>query len=137
VLSLSLSHALTSQGYIWGASTQDLLSLVSRNGESGNGFDTLILADVLFNHSEHEKLVNSILFTMKKSKESCALVFFTPYRPWLLEKDLAFFPLAESKGLNVEKVLEIKMDYALFEKDPGVSLTVATAHADRLSRTPS
>jgi nicotinamide N-methyltransferase len=84
-----------------------------------NGFDTLILADLLFNHSEHEKLVNSILLTLSMTPGSCALVFFTPYRPWLLEKDLAFFPLAESKGLGVEKILETKMEEVLFENDPG------------------
>ena len=89
----------------------------------------MILADVLFNHSEHEKLVNSVLLTMKHDSNSLALVFFTPYRPWLLSKDLAFFPLAESKGLAVEKILETKMDHVLFENDPGVCYL---SHSDEL-----
>ena len=58
---------------------------------------------------------------MKKSKDSRALVFFTPYRPWLLEKDLAFFDVAREAGLTVEKVLERTMEKVMFEKDPGVS----------------
>jgi nicotinamide N-methyltransferase len=58
---------------------------------------------------------------MKKSKDSRALVFFTPYRPWLLEKDLAFFDLAEEAGFTVEKVLVRRMERVMFENDPGVS----------------
>jgi EEF1A N-terminal glycine/lysine methyltransferase len=84
------------------------------------GFDTLILADLLFNHSEHGKLVNTVQQTLKKSASACALVFFTPYRPWLLEKDLAFFKVAEDAGFQVEKIFEKVMDKVLFEDDPGV-----------------
>ena len=80
----------------------------------------MILADLLFNHSEHQKLVQTIEKTLKKTPDACALVFFTPYRPWLLEKDLAFFPLAEQAGFQVEKILETVMDKVLFENDPGV-----------------
>jgi nicotinamide N-methyltransferase len=81
-------------------------------------FDVLILADLLFNHSEHGKLVQSVTKSLKK--DGTALVFFTPYRPWLLEKDLAFFDLAKESGLVVEKVLEKVMDKVMFEEDPGV-----------------
>jgi len=84
------------------------------------GFDTLILADLLFNHSEHQKLVKTILDTLKHSADSCALVFFTPYRPWLLQKDLSFFEKAEEGGLSVEKIFEKVMDKVIFENDPGV-----------------
>ena len=48
-----------------------------------------------------------------------ALVFFTPYRPWLLEKDLAFFDLARKSGFAVEKILEQTMDKVMLENDPG------------------
>jgi len=78
----------------------------------------LILADLLFNHSEHGKLVQTVTESLKK--DGTALVFFTPYRPWLLEKDLAFFDLAKENGLVVEKVLEKVMDKVMFEEDPGV-----------------
>jgi hypothetical protein len=50
-----------------------------------------------------------------------ALVFFTPYRPWLLKKDLAFFDSAKEAGFRVEKILEKLMDKVMFEEDPGVS----------------
>jgi nicotinamide N-methyltransferase len=86
------------------------------------GFDVLILADLLFNHSEHAKLVKTIQLTLKKSADSRAYVFFTPYRPWLLEKDLAFFDLAREAGFIVSKTFEKVMDKVMFEEDPGVSL---------------
>jgi nicotinamide N-methyltransferase len=89
--------------------------------EAVRGFHTLILADLLFNHSEHEKLIKSIQETLRRSPESVAMVFFTPYRPWLLEKDMDFFRLARESGFKVEKVLEKVMDKVLFEKDRGVS----------------
>jgi nicotinamide N-methyltransferase len=81
----------------------------------------LILADLLFNHSEHAKLVKSVELMLKKEKEARAFVFFTPYRPWLLEKDLAFFDLAREAGFVVEKMFEKVMEKVMFEEDPGVS----------------
>lgn len=58
---------------------------------------------------------------LKKEKEARAFVFFTPYRPWLLEKDLAFFDLAREAGFVVEKMFEKVMEKVMFEEDPGVS----------------
>lgn len=89
--------------------------------DSDGGFDVLILADLLFNHSEHAKLIKTVELTLKKSPSSTAYVFFTPYRPWLLEKDLAFFDLAREAGFIVTKTLEKVMDKVMFEEDPGVS----------------
>jgi nicotinamide N-methyltransferase len=85
------------------------------------GFDVLILADLLFNHSEHEKLIKSVQLMLKKSPDSVAYVFFTPYRPWLLPKDLAFFDRARVSGFSVTKTFEKVMDKVMFEEDPGVS----------------
>lgn len=86
-----------------------------------SGFDVLILADLLFNHSEHAKLIKSVELTLKKSPSSRAYVFFSPYRPWLYEKDLAFFDLAKEAGFTVTKMFEKVMDKVMFEEDPGVS----------------
>lgn len=105
---------LVAEGYCWGADTSNLLSHIKESG-----FDILILADLLFNHSEHEKLVRTIELTLKKEAHSKALVFFTPYRPWLYEKDMAFFATCKAQGFTVEKVLEEKMDKVMFEGDPG------------------
>lgn len=117
------------QGYLWGASTETVTSHL----DSNDGFDVLILADLLFNHSEHAKLIKTVQLTLKKSPSSKAYVFFTPYRPWLLEKDLAFFDLAREAGFTVTKALEKVMDEVMFEKDPGVSSTEWQSTKHRLT----
>lgn len=88
-----------------------------------SGFDVLILADLLFNHSEHAKLIKTVQLTLKKSPASRAYVFFTPYRPWLYEKDMAFFDLARESGFTVTKTFEKVMEKVMFEEDPGVRLS--------------
>lgn len=79
----------------------------------------MILADLLFNHSEHHKLIDTVDKALARGETAYALVFFTPYRPWLLEKDLAFFEIAKSAGFQVKQVLEKQMDKLMFEDDPG------------------
>ena len=110
------------QGYLWGATTASLVPHLPK-GEAASGFDLLILADLLFNHSEHTKLLATVQQTLKRSPESQALVFFTPYRPWLLKKDLAFFDIAREGGFTVEKIFEKVMEKVMFEEDPGVCLS--------------
>ncbi|CZS90669.1 hypothetical protein WAI453_004046 [Rhynchosporium graminicola] len=109
-------RALVAEGYCWGADAKPLLTHLPGDEK---GFEVLILADLLFNHSEHTKLVATIEHTLLKSEEAKALVFFTPYRPWLYEKDMAFFDLVREKGFSVEKVLEEKMEKVMFEEDRG------------------
>ena len=84
----------------------------------------MILADLLFNHSEHGKLLCTVSLTLRRNPASRVLVFFTPYRPWLLEKDLAFFDLAQQRGFVVEKILEKVMDKVMFEADRGASTLI-------------
>jgi nicotinamide N-methyltransferase len=108
---------VVAEGYCWGADSAPLLAHLEPSPTPG--FDVLILADLLFNHSEHAKLVATISATLAKKEDAKALVFFTPYRPWLYEKDMAFFDLVKEAGFAVEKVLEEKMENVMFEKDPG------------------
>ncbi|KAF2220432.1 putative methyltransferase-domain-containing protein [Elsinoe ampelina] len=105
-------------GLLWGADVSEVKSLLP----TSDGFDILILADLLFNHSEHGKLIKTIQSTLRRSLEAKALVFFTPYRPWLLAKDLAFFDLARDNGFLVTKILEHVMEKVMFENDPGDEL---------------
>jgi len=107
---------IVAEGFLWGSSPELLKSHLQPSME---GFDLLILADILFNHSEHAKLVATLRDCLKRSDKSVALVFFTPYRPWLLEKDLNFFQLARDGGFLVSKILERTMDKVMFENDPG------------------
>ena len=68
---------------------------------------------------------------LKKEKDARAFVFFTPYRPWLLEKDLAFFDLARGKGFVVERMFEKVMEKVMFEEDPGVSFAFLFSARER------
>ncbi|KAF3055011.1 Protein N-methyltransferase nnt1 [Daldinia childiae] len=108
---------IVADGYIWGADATHLLSHLE--SVKRDKFDILILADLLFRHSEHGNMISSIEATMSRKKTSTAFVCFTSYRPWLQHKDLAFFDLARERGFIVEKFLEEKMDKAMFENDPG------------------
>jgi len=107
---------IVAQGYLWGADTESLLEHLNHEGavsppqEGGNKFDLLILGDLLFNHSEHTKLLLSIRRTLARSADARAVVFFTPYRPWLLAKDLAFFELVQRVGSPPEDGLPADMD---------------------------
>ena len=110
------SSRIVAEGFSWGSESGRLKTHLPPDTD---GFDVLILADILFNHSVHEKLVTTVRDCLKKSADSVALVFFTPYRPWLLDKDLNFFHLARSTGFMVRKVSEQVMDRVMFDNDPG------------------
>jgi EEF1A N-terminal glycine/lysine methyltransferase len=118
-----IKNRMAAEGFIWGGDPAPLLAHIASAapGSATNpvGFDTLILADLLFNYSEHTKLVSTIKQTLSREGSAKALVFFTPYRPWLLENDLKFFDIAREEGFVVEKVLEEKMERAMFKADRG------------------
>lgn len=107
---------LAVDGYLWGSSTKSVLAHLPLPVQ---GFDILLLADLLFNHSCHDALVLTIVDTLARTSDARALVFFTPYRPWLLEKDMAFFDICGKNGLDVEKVVQEVMDKVMFEEDRG------------------
>lgn len=110
---------VAAEGYLWGSSTESVLAHLPL---SHQGFDILLLADLLFNHSCHDALASTIVGTLARTPDARALVFFTPYRPWLLEKDMAFFDLCRDKGLEVDKVVEEVMEKVMFEEDKGDEL---------------
>ncbi|MCJ1281315.1 nicotinamide n-methyltransferase [Xylographa opegraphella] len=107
------------EGYLWGAPLSANMS---------SGFDLLILADLLFNHSEHAKLLHTVGLTLRRLPAASALVFFTPYRPWLFDNDMAFFDLARQGGFVVEKVLEKAMENVMFTEDRGDELLRKTVY---------
>ncbi|KAJ9638810.1 Protein N-terminal and lysine N-methyltransferase efm7 [Coniosporium tulheliwenetii] len=119
---------VVAEGYLWGADPSPLLAHLDDGAEKGGqdveqssrGFDMLILADLLFNHSEHGKLLKTVQATLKRTEEARALVFFTPHRPWLLEKDLDFFRVAKEGDLVVSKVGEWVRERVMFEGDRGM-----------------
>ncbi|KAF2140616.1 uncharacterized protein K452DRAFT_309742 [Aplosporella prunicola CBS 121167] len=119
VAAIPKDGCIVAEGYLWGAPPAPLLAHLPNPAA---GFEVLILADLLFNHSEHAKLVQSIQQTLARTAAARAFVFFSPYRPWLLQKDLAFFELAKGAGFSVRKLGEEVMEKVMFEEDPGDEL---------------
>lgn len=112
---LPKSARITAKPFVWGHDPRSLLAELSNPDQE---FDLLILADLVFNHSEQPKLISTVQSTLRKGSDSQALVFFTPHRPWLYEKDMAFFELARKGGFTVEKIVEAKME-VMFKTDLG------------------
>ncbi|KOS19978.1 putative nicotinamide N-methyltransferase [Escovopsis weberi] len=125
----SFAARVVAEGFVWGRDVGHLLAHLEpdalaggweeKQAEKEGGFDVLILADLLFRHNEHGDLVKTIRETMRRSRESVAYVFFTSYRPWKRDLDMKFFDVARAAGLEVERVLEKKLEKPLFENDPG------------------
>jgi len=106
------------KGYIWGRDTKPLLNYVESGNDGPHGYDLLILSDLIFNHSQHQALLSTLLETLSPTGK--AIVFFSPHRPWLLENDLNFFKMAEAtERLVAKKVWEEKCAAPMFEVDRG------------------
>ncbi|KAK1636988.1 nicotinamide N-methyltransferase [Colletotrichum phormii] len=119
-----LEGVVVPKGYVWGADVKPLLAEIASSSSSAEKgeekkFDVLVLADLLFRHSEHGKLADTIWEALARKEGSVAYVFFTSYRPWLRHKDLAFFDVVRERGFLVEQVFEKKMEKPLFDGDPG------------------
>lgn len=82
----NLTNNCKAVGYIWGNDPNEIREALT----NGKTFDLILLSDVIFNHTEQYKLLDSCrkLITPKTGK---ILVTFTPHRPWLLNADLDFF----------------------------------------------
>jgi nicotinamide N-methyltransferase len=101
-------HAL---GYLWGSDTRELIDL---NG--GHKYDIIIMSDLLFNHSEHEKMMKTC--TSVLSPDGSVIVAYSHHRPHLAHKDLDFFEVANRHGMEVAHESIHKMG-VMFEEDPG------------------
>ncbi|KAG9300701.1 hypothetical protein G9A89_023499 [Geosiphon pyriformis] len=137
-------------GHIWGKDPHSLLQpICSSSGTTTTDeqrFDTIILSDLIFNHSQHTALLRTssqcLSITAPTSKthenhsEAQILVFFTHHRPNMVDKDLNFFQEAQSSafGFQVEKIYQRVMPQPMFEKDYGCEIVRSTVHGYRLTR---
>lgn len=112
----AIAATVVPRGFVWGA---DVGPIAAELPAGETRFDVLVLADLLFRHSEHAMMVKTIRESLKRERAAKAFVVFTSYRPWLRHKDLNFFTLCREDGFVVEKILEQKLDKPLFENDPG------------------
>jgi len=72
----------------------------------------------IFNHSEHASLVKSLLLNLERHDDSGVYVFYTHHRPWLKEKDLAFFDVTSEAGFTAEDLL-VEHVPPMFQDDRG------------------
>ena len=90
------------KGYIWGQDTkplQDFLPL----GQIG--FDIIILSDLIFNHSQHDALLDTCEQSLSTDPSACVLVFYTHHRPHLAHRDMEFFEKAQNRNWKADKLL--------------------------------
>ena len=113
-------------GHQWG---KDIDSVLAAN--NGNKFDIAILADLVFNHTCHKHLLQSLTACLKK--EGYALVTYTHHRTHLMKEDLNFFELAKNEfGMNVEE-LGTEKHPPMFKDDFGPIEVRTTAHLCKLT----
>lgn len=115
------------EGYIWG---NDYLPLQKHIGGSGAKFDLIILSDLVFNHTEHGKLLQTTKDLL--AEDGKALVVFSPHRPWLLKDDLQFFETAIEFGLKPEFIEMVKWK-PMFEEDQETSEIRSRVYAHYLT----
>ncbi|KAK7203692.1 putative nicotinamide N-methyltransferase [Myxozyma melibiosi] len=106
----------TVAGYVWGNDETPLKEYLGQD-KASDGFDLVILSDVVFNHSEHAKLLKTCWNTLSRSnKDAKIFVVFTPHRARLVHRDFQFFTDAEAMGFKVEKLFEEKW-WPMFVED--------------------
>jgi nicotinamide N-methyltransferase len=117
---LGCSCPMHAVGYIWGHPVEPLTKKLAGNGNNGNlnKFDYVVMADCIFNRSEHRKL----LWTVKETlNPDCgiALCSFSHHDPQKESLDLAFFDIARDEfGFFVEKIHEeSRASYPFVEND--------------------
>jgi nicotinamide N-methyltransferase len=104
---------VTSMGYIWGHPVAPLLKpLQQSNVAQGDaGFDLIILSDLIFNHSQHNALLDTCEKSLKRNDPLAAvLVFYTHHRPHLAHRDLKFFELAKERGWQCDEVIRERFE---------------------------
>lgn len=111
------------EGFIWGNPVEDISRKLGGNGKA----DFLIMSDLVFNHSEHHKLLKSckeLIQPLEEGKPRSGgrcLVVWSPHRPVpkMVENDFKFFSDAEELfNFDVEHVEMVHWDHPMFPDDP-------------------
>ncbi|KAI0317798.1 putative methyltransferase-domain-containing protein [Amylostereum chailletii] len=128
------------QGYIWGQRVEPLLQSLAEVPEGKpQGFDLIIMSDLIFNHSQHDALLKTCELTLSSwisesadtDNEPCILVFYSHHRPHLAERDMDFFRKATERGWICSEIVTEKFP-PMFPEDPGEEEVRATVHGWKL-----
>ncbi|KAJ3344089.1 nicotinamide n-methyltransferase [Gonapodya sp. JEL0774] len=122
-----LASVVVVEGFIWGHDPTHLLALNSKSAPDSYGglYDLIILADLIFNHTEHDHLLTSCLACLAPG--GTAFVTFTHHVPKKAHMDMAFFERARERGFDVTKVFEVKAQ-PMFPNDEGDVEMRSTVH---------
>jgi len=124
------------QGYVWGKPVHSLLEPLSLSSQS-SGFDLIILSDLVFNHSQHDALLNTcesvISAGSTSASDACVLVFFTHHKPHLAHRDMQFFTKAKERGWTCNEFYT-KTFQPMFPDDRGEESIRSTVHGWKLNR---
>ncbi|KAI0700186.1 putative methyltransferase-domain-containing protein [Cytidiella melzeri] len=129
-----LAQQVHVEGYIWGQSLAPIFQQQKTMNEQG--FDLIIMSDLIFNHSQHDALLETSEIALKTStvtSKPCVLVFYSHHRPHLAHRDMEFFSKARERGWLCEKILTERFP-PMFPEDPGEEEVRATVHGWRLTR---
>lgn len=110
IIPSELKENVVVEGYIWGNDYAPLTAHLTGTKK----FDLVILSDLVFNHTEHGKLLTTTRDLLAENGK--ALVVFSPHRPHLLENDLQFFETCKEYSLKPEKI-EMVNWRPMFEED--------------------
>jgi predicted nicotinamide N-methyase len=86
-------------GQTWG---YDPSALLDAHDGSASGYDLVLLADVVFNHSQHAALLATCEAVLAPGGQ--VLCFYSHHRPWLVEADERLFAVAEGRGWTCERI---------------------------------
>lgn len=85
----------------------------------------------MFNHSEHQALVKSLVLNLERNVDSRVYVFYTHHRPWLKQKDLEFFDHAHQAGFTSGDLLVTRVT-PMFQDDRGDEMERGTVYGRQL-----
>ncbi|CAM9360691.1 unnamed protein product, partial [Scytosiphon promiscuus] len=90
-----------------------------REEDRRGGFDVIIMADLLFNRSQHAQLLETCDRCLRTGRPGDATVWvsFSHHDPEKAEFDMKFFALADEKGFVAKKMKTVQMRDLFVEND--------------------
>ena len=116
-----LDGTFKTQGYLWGQDEQLLDEPLTVNGK----FDLILMADLIFNHSQHENILKTCQQVLNKS--GMILKTFSHNVVNWADRDMKFFDLAAEYGFRHELIYDERWD-PMFPDDPGDVEVRSTVH---------
>lgn len=115
----NVGDIVKTEGFIWGNTVEGIRKQMQQDYA-----DLIIMSDLVFNHSEHSKLLKSAKELVRPGKNrqgGKCLVVWSPHRPKqeMVDNDFSFFTRAQEEfGFDVEFVEMVHWDHPMFPEDP-------------------